>query len=325
MADRSAPVVFDADDELRRAIGDWRGWLADERRVSANTLDAYSRDLAAFLGFLRDHFGELAGLATLAGLSAADFRSYLARRALSGAARTSVARGFSALRSFFRFLDRTGRAQNTAIASVRTPRLPQPVPRPVASDEAAELLRAAETPDGEGAPWIGKRDAALFTLLYGCGLRIAEALDLDRRDAPAGETMVVTGKGGKQRIAPVLPVVAAAIRDYLDACPHIREDGPLFVGARGGRLNPGVAQRRMRNLRASLGLPPEATPHALRHSFATHLLAAGGDLRTIQELLGHASLSTTQRYTKVEVERLTAVYRAAHPRARASGGPGRRT
>jgi len=221
----------------------------------------------------------------------------------------------STLRGFFRFLDRTGRVHNAALSAVRSPRPPAPVPKPLAADEAMDTLETAAELQDE--PWLAARDTALFTLLYGCGLRLGEALALDRGDAPTGGAMTVTGKGRKQRVVPVLPVVASALAEYLALCPFRGgRDQPLFVGARGGRLNPGVVQRQMRRLRALLGLPATATPHALRHSFATHLLAGGGDLRTIQELLGHSSLSTTQRYTQVDAARLVSIYSDAHPRAK---------
>lgn len=297
------------------AIDRWRDWLADERRASPHTLDAYQRDLSAFLRFLSGHLGFQPGMRDLEGLEPADFRSYLAMRGTAGLSRASTARAVSTLRGFFRFLARNHLAHNPAIDCLRAPKVPRSVPRALSEAEALEAVDAAADLDDE--PWVGKRDAALITLLYGCGLRIGEALALDRDQAPEGETIVVTGKGGKQRVVPVLPVVAAAIGDYLAVCPYrLGEGDPLFVGVRGKRLNPGVAQRQVRRLRALLGLPETATPHALRHSFATHLLAGGGDLRTIQELLGHASLSTTQRYTEVDAARLQAVYRAAHPRAR---------
>ena len=314
MADPTGLVDFRADTDLRDAIGDWQSWLSHERRVSDHTFAAYSRDLAAFLDFISEHLGALPDLATLSDLKPADFRSYLARRAGSGAARSSTARGMSVLRNFFRYLDRTERVQNPAVGAVRSPRLPQAAPRPLDPDQAFEVIDAAASLSAK--PWIQSRDVALFSLLYGCGLRIAEALGLDRGDLPRGETMVISGKGGKERIVPVLPIVRKAIDAYLDQCPYKGDDRPVFVGARGKRLNPGVVQRQMRRLRGGLGLPETATPHALRHSFATHLLGAGGDLRSIQELLGHASLSTTQRYTKVDAERLVRVYDAAHPRAR---------
>ncbi|HIM44839.1 MAG TPA: tyrosine recombinase XerC [Alphaproteobacteria bacterium] len=314
MADGSALDAFTARDDLQTAIADWLSWLALERRVTRHTFAAYSHDLAGFLAFLQEHHGETPGIAEMADLAPADFRAYLARRARDGVARSSTARAMSTLRSFFRFLDKTGRVHNPAIKSVKTPRLPESIPRPLDKDDAWNVIE--KIAEFSKTPWIQLRDMALFTLLYGCGLRIDEALGLDRHQAPIGEAVVITGKGDKQRVVPVLPVVARAISDYLEACPYAGKDGPLFYGARGGRLNAGVVQRQMRRLRADMALPPSATPHALRHSFATHLLGAGGDLRAIQELLGHASLSTTQRYTKVDADRLVRVYDEAHPRAK---------
>ena len=306
------------DEDLDDAIADWLNWLRAERRTSANTVDAYYSDISAFLDFLSDHRGETTGLAALSSLEATDFRSWLARRATDGLSRSSSARALSALRSLFRFLDRTDRVQNNSLSEIRGPRLPRSIPKPLNETDALDLLsRAAERAP---QPWIAARDVALLTLLYGCGLRIDEALRLDQDQLPAGDTMLITGKGGKQRLIPVLPAVTRAIEDYLQVCPFERGTGhPLFYGARGGRLNAGVVQRLVRGLRRELGLPETVTPHALRHSFATHLLAGGGDLRTIQELLGHASLSTTQRYTDVDAERLQDVYRRSHPRAYAKG------
>jgi integrase/recombinase XerC len=316
MAGGRGVIRFQADEGLAEAIAEWRAWLEHERRASAHTLSAYSRDLSAFLDFVTEHLGELPSLTALAGLSTADFRSWLARRAGGRLARSSTARAMSTLRSFFRFLDRTGRVKTAALKGVRTPKVPRLVPRPLAEEDALTLMGAADDEDSQ-APWIAKRDTALMLLLYGAGLRIGEALGLTQRDAPKGPSLTVTGKGNKQRVVPILPVIAEAVAAYRDACPiEADANGPLFLGARGKRLNPGVVQRRMRTLRAQLGLPETATPHALRHSFATHLLSAGGDLRTIQELLGHASLSTTQRYTGVDAARLIKVYDAAHPRAR---------
>jgi len=308
-------ATYVAEPAVVSAIEDWRGWLAHERRASRHTVDAYGRDVAAFLRFLAGHLGFPPGLRDLDGLTPADFRSYLASRAGHGLGRTSVARAMSTLRGFFRFLDRAGLVHNAAIGSVRTPRIPQSIPKALTEVDARMAVEAVG--DLSDEPWVARRDTALLLLLYGCGLRIGEALALNRGQAPAGETMVVTGKGNKQRMVPVLPVVARAMDDYLAACPYpLGDDDPLFVGVRGRRLNAGVVQRQVRRLRALLGLPETATPHALRHSFATHLLSGGGDLRTIQELLGHASLSTTQRYTAVDAGHLTAVYRKAHPRAR---------
>ncbi|MEE8548082.1 MAG: tyrosine recombinase XerC [Alphaproteobacteria bacterium] len=306
----------DLDPGLSAAITDWRNWLADEKRASPHTLAAYGRDLDQFLIFLSEHLGGPPGLADLAALRPADFRSYLARRATAGAARTSTARALSTLRGFFRRLERLDLVHNAAIDGVRTPKVPRSVPKPLSPAEAREVLEG--TGELGGGPWVAKRDAALFTLLYGCGLRLGEALALDRRQAPESDSMVVTGKGNKQRMVPVLNVVREGIASYIAACPHhLRPDGPLFVGVRGKRLSAGVVQKRLRTLRPLLGLPETATPHALRHSFATHLLANGGDLRTIQELLGHASLSTTQRYTAVDDAKLMEVYRRSHPRAMA--------
>ena len=310
-----ALTLWAGDPALRTAVAAWLAWLAEERRVSAHTLDGYGRDLAAFLNFLGPHLGAEPGLGDLAGLRPADFRAWLAHRAEDGLGRSSLARAMSSLRSFFRHLDRQGLVHNPALSAVRSPRPPRTVPKPLAADEALETLAAAA--EAQSQPWMAARDVALFTLLYGCGLRLGEALALNRRQAPRGEAMMITGKGRKQRLVPLLPVVVAAIADYAGQCPYAGDgDAPLFVGARGKRLNPGVVQRQMRRLRLLLGLPDTATPHALRHSFATHLLAGGGDLRTIQELLGHASLSTTQRYTEVDAARLAAVYDGAHPRAR---------
>jgi len=314
-----APVPLDrfaAAPDLARAIASWDAWLADERRASAHTRAAYGRDLASFLDFLVEHRGGLPDLAALGGLVPADFRAALASRAARGAKHSSSARFMSVVRGFFRFLDRRGFLHNPALGAVRTPKRALPVPKALSPEDAAAVLDAA--PVEARAEWQGLRDAALFTLLYGCGLRLGEALGLTRRQAPLGtDAITVTGKGGKARMVPVLPVVAASLRDYVAACPHdLAPDGPLFVGARGGPLHPRLVQGRMAKLRVALSLPESATPHALRHSFATHLLAGGGDLRAIQELLGHASLSTTQRYTAVDAARLAAVYDKAHPRAK---------
>ena len=302
------------DPAVGRHLADWLEGLAREKRSSAHTVAAYRRDLIAFLLFLARHRGARADRAMLAGLRAADFRSWLASRA--GTARRSTARAVSAVRSFYRYLDRQDILHNPAIAGLRAPKLPHAVPKALSVAETGDLLGMAgdDSPDA----WIAARDHAVLILLYGCGLRIAEALGLDRSAAPFGETLRVTGKGSRQRILPVLPVVREAVDRYLALCPFaLPPDGPLFVGRKGGRLSPRIVQLLIRRLRPALGLPETATPHALRHSFATHLLAGGGDLRSIQELLGHASLSTTQRYTDVDTARLLDVYDAAHPKAKA--------
>ncbi|MSO77184.1 MAG: tyrosine recombinase XerC [Alphaproteobacteria bacterium] len=308
--------------DLAHAVGAWRAWLVGERRASPHTVAAYGRDVEGFLTFLGNHLGGAPGLPDMARLMPADIRAWLARLAGQGLEATSRARALSAVRGFVRFLDRRGLAETRALGPIRSPRLKHSVPKPLSADDALALLKlAGEEPE---APWIGRRDLALFTLLYGAGLRLGEALGLKRREAPTGDEMVVTGKGRKQRLVPILPAVRVAISDYVEHCPlPLPPVGPLFIGARGGPLNPAVAQRQMRHLRALLGLPETATPHALRHSFATHLLAGGGDLRTIQELLGHASLSTTQRYTEVDMAALIAVYNRAHPRALSVNAPAR--
>jgi len=309
-------LAFTAEPAVIAVIDDWRAWLAHERRISGHTLDGYGRDLRKFLQFITGHLGYPPGLQDLEALKPRDFRGYLASRHAEGLARSSTARAMSTLRNFFRFMEQRGVVENAAIGAIKTPKVSHSVPKALTMEDA--LTTVITVGDLSDEPWIGKRDTAVMLLLYGCGLRIGEALGLDRGQAPEDEdSIVVTGKGDKQRLVPVLPVVSSAIRDYVEACPFdLAPDGPLFVGKRGKRLQARVIQRQMGILRARLGLPETATPHALRHSFATHLLAGGGDLRTIQELLGHASLSTTQRYTEVDAGRLKAVYDNAHPRAR---------
>ncbi|MCW5699518.1 MAG: tyrosine recombinase XerC [Rhodospirillales bacterium] len=300
---------------VAEAFESWHRWLESERRAADNTTEAYERDVRGFLTFMARHLGAPPSLDDLGSLVAADFRSYLADLNGRGLARSSMARAMASVRGFFRFLERRELGHNGALRGVRTPKAPKPLPKALSVADALDVVdKIGNLSDDR---WIALRDQALFLLLYGCGLRIGEALGLRRADLPVGDTLVVTGKGGKQRVVPLLPVVIEALHAYLDACPYFRDaDDPLFVGARGKGLRAAVVQRQMKQLRVQLGLPETATPHALRHSFATHLLAGGGDLRTIQELLGHASLSTTQRYTEVDMARLAAVHRAAHPRAR---------
>lgn len=308
-----------AEPAVIKAVTDWHDWLAYERRYSAHTLDGYSRDLGTFLKFLVDHLGHGPGLRDLDRLTTRDFRGYLARRNSDGLSRTSTARAMSTLKSFFKFLEREGRINNTIIKTVRIPKIPKSIPKALSIEDALTALEVVEELSDEA--WVGKRDKALLALLYGCGLRLGEALQLSRDDGTralqADSTLVISGKGNKQRLVPVLPAVGDAIRNYLALCPYkLDGDAPLFLGVRGKRLNPAIAQKQVRDVRALLNLPASATPHAFRHSFATHLLGGGGDLRTIQELLGHASLSSTQRYTEVDGEHLSMVYDAAHPRAR---------
>lgn len=311
------PLAGLLSEELSRAAADWLRWLTSEKRASPHTQEAYRRDLGAFLGFLAEHLGGPLTLSQLQGLTTSDFRAWLARRSAEGLQRSSTARALSVVRSFFAFLDREGLASNATLRLIRTPKQPKSVPKALAVDEAGELVEAV---DGEAAePWILQRDSAVLLLLYGAGLRIGEALSLTRREAPtpAQDSLTVVGKGRKTRIVPLLPVIGEAVAAYLALCPYDPgPDGPLFLGRRGGPLKARLIQLRLADLRRRLGLPETATPHALRHSFATHLLAGGGDLRAIQELLGHASLSTTQRYTAVDGAALLKTYRAAHPRAR---------
>jgi integrase/recombinase XerC len=308
-------LLLAAADDLAATLPKWRDWLAIERKFSKHTVTAYVGDLTAFLAFFAGHLGHPVRLADLGDAGLTDFRAWLARRSSGGAMATSRTRAVSSLRNFYGWLDRAGVLHNPRIGVLATPKLPRAVPKPLHVADAAALLEAAE--DSADEPWIGLRDRALFTLLYGCGLRISEALALDRSVLPLGETLMVLGKGKKQRLVPVLPAVVEAVLAYVEACPFQGgRDTPLFLGAKGKRLDPAIAQKAMRSLRSQLQMPATATPHALRHSFATHLLANGGDLRAIQELLGHASLSTTQRYTEVETEQLLSVYRDAHPRAR---------
>jgi integrase/recombinase XerC len=313
-----AAAGFRAGPDLQNALGQWLTWLAHERRVANLTHAAYGRDIGQFLSFLSRHQGELPHLSTLASLSRGDFRAWMAARQTEGIEARSLARSLSALKNLFRFLAKRGLAHNGAIATMRAPKLPRAVPKPLTVGEAIDVVdEVASLQDEE---WIGRRDAAILMLLYGAGLRIGEAVSLNRRDLPTtGEarTLTVTGKGRKTRVVPLLPEIVTAVRDYLKACPWGGTGSdPLFMGAKGGRLSPRLVQKAMQTLRLALGLPETATPHALRHSFATHLLGAGGDLRAIQELLGHASLSTTQRYTDVDAQHLLQVYQAAHPRAR---------
>lgn len=303
--------------DLAKALDGWRAWLAGPRRAAANTEIAYSRDVGEFLAFLTEHLGGPPDLAALEALKVRDYRAWLARRAAAGVSAASRARGLAAVRGFMRFLAKRGLVSETAATAVRAPRQARRQPRPLDPRAAEAVLDEAATPASLAAEdWIGKRDHALFLLLYAAGLRIGEALSLTRGDAPLGETLRMVGKGGKERLVPVLPAARRAVDDYLAACPHaVSAEEALFLGARGGALADGVARRRMREVRRALGLPESVTPHALRHSFATHLLAAGGDLRAIQELLGHAGLSTTQRYLGVDEARLLKTYRLAHPRA----------
>jgi integrase/recombinase XerC len=296
-------------------LRDWLDHLEHERRFSPRSLEAYRRDVGTFLSFLETYLGTGVGLGQLASLTPRDLRAYLAQRRQGPDALSdrSIARALAAIRAFFLWLERRRGVSNHQLRLVRGPRLKQLLPRPVSESAARDLIEAAAEQDGE--PWIAARDAALITLLYAAGLRISEALALTGRDHPLPESLRITGKGGKTRLAPMLPAAREAIAAYAQLCPFaLTPDAALFRGAKGGALTPRIAQALMQRLRAQLGLPASATPHALRHAFATHLLAHGGDLRAIQELLGHASLSTTSRYADVDAARLLDVYKRAFPR-----------
>jgi integrase/recombinase XerC len=313
--DRPA-LVFAARD-VTAEVARWLGQLGAERRMSAKTLDAYERDVRQFLQFLAQHLGQTPSLTELAKLTPQDVRAFMAARRTEGVGGRSLMRALAGIRSFGRFLERYGKGKVGALTAVRAPKVPKTLPKPLAVASAQRISDADLRAGEEREPWVLARDAAVLALLYGSGLRISEALGLARGDIQQQtDAVTVTGKGNKQRMVPVLPQVARLVADYVAICPYdLPADGPLFVGARGGPLSPRIVQLAMERLRGALGLPDSATPHALRHSFATHLLARGGDLRAIQELLGHASLSTTQIYTAVDTERLLEVYRSAHPRA----------
>jgi integrase/recombinase XerC len=302
----------DAADAVRR----WRRNLAGERRLAPKTVEAYDRDVEQFLRFLTVHLGGPPTLADLAGMKITDIRAFMASRRNEGAGSRTLARGLAGIRSLIRFLEKQNEANGAAFRAIRAPRQKRSLPKALQKENALRVVSVEESLDEE--PWIAARNAAILALLYGSGLRISEALGLARGDAPptGGGMLRVIGKGSKERVIPVLPVVARGIADYLKLCPwNPGPEGALFLGARGERLNPRIVQRAMAKLRGALGLPDSATPHALRHSFATHLLSSGGDLRTIQELLGHASLSTTQIYTAVDTARMMEAYDKAHPRA----------
>jgi integrase/recombinase XerC len=297
-------------------IAGWLEHLGAERRMSPKTLEAYRRDVLQFLRFLARHLGGAPSLAALAALKPADVRAFMAARRADGIGSRSLMRTLAGTRAFARFLERSGKGKVGALAAVRAPKIAKTLPRPLPV-AAAKNIADPDLAAGDGREvWIHARDAAVLALLYGCGLRIAEALGLKRADFGARDALTVMGKGRKQRMVPLIPAVAKLIANYIALCPSdLPESGPLFVGAKGGPLAARVVQLAMARLRGALGLPETATPHALRHSFATHLLARGGDLRSIQELLGHASPSTTQIYTAVDAERLIEAYRSAHPRA----------
>jgi integrase/recombinase XerC len=316
----TAPVeLASADESIALQMTRWLTHLRAERRLSPKTLEAYARDLRQCLDFLCLHWGERVTLARFAALEATDIRAFMAMRRADEVAGRSLMRTLAGLRSFGRFLEREGRGKLGALSAIRAPKIAKSLPKPIQMNAAKRLADADERAGETRETWVLARDAAVMALLYGSGLRISEALGLQRRDVPKpgeGDVLIVTGKGNKTRMVPVLHNVLTLIADYVALCPYpLPAEGPIFVGARGGPLSPRIIQLAMERLRGALGLPDSATPHALRHSFATHLLSRGGDLRAIQELLGHASLSTTQIYTGIDTERLLEVYASAHPRS----------
>jgi integrase/recombinase XerC len=302
--------------DLQAARENWLKMLGRERRLSTLTVEAYERDTRQFLQFLTGHCGGAPGIGDIANLRPADLRAYLAARRKDGVGARTLGRGLAGVRSMLRFLERKGLVNAAGAAALRAPKQPKSLPKPLTAPDARRVVSTEEQLAEE--PWVAARDAAVLTLLYGSGLRISEALGLPAGvlASPGESVLRVTGKGGKTRLVPVLPVALQAVAEYRRLCPYrLDPKALLFRGARGGPLNPAIVQRAMRKMRSALNLPDTATPHALRHSFATHLLGRGGDLRVIQELLGHASLSTTQVYTGVDTARLLEIYDAAHPRA----------
>ncbi len=313
--DNGADLLVICKPDVSAAIEDWIDHLGSERRLAERTLEAYERDTRQFLRFLTSYEGEPVALRHLESLKPKDFRAFLATRRRDGAQTRTLARGLAGVRSFLSFLEERGEVNAAGAAAVRTPRIPRSLPKPIPVEEAKAIVSSDLA--FEDTPWVEARNAAVFTLLYGCGLRISEALSLTPATAPkvGDKSFKIRGKGGKERLVPVLPVVVEAIDAYKAQCPHdLSVNSPLFRGVRGGALSARMIQLAMQKMRGALGLPDTATPHALRHSFATHLLSEGGDLRSIQELLGHASLSSTQIYTEVDSARLLDAYDSAHPR-----------
>ena len=302
-------------DGVRDALTGWIDHLRALNNAAENTLKAYQTDLIGFLAFLGEHLGGPQGRRALSGIGLRDMRAWMAHERAQGSSARTLARKLSAVKNFYRWLSDRDDFDATAVLSTRAPKFTNKLPRPLAADAAKRMIEVAG--DQARQDWVGARDMAVVTLMYGCGLRVSEALGLIGADVPLPDVLHITGKGGKERLVPVLPAAREAVDTYLSRCPHpLQADAPLFRGVRGGALGPRQVQKAVEAARLQLGLPASATPHAMRHSFATHLLNAGGDLRAIQELLGHASLSTTQAYTAVDATRLMEVYDAAHPRAR---------
>lgn len=320
MADAAAikeTVLESCAPDLAAQLRAWLHWLRAEKNMSPHTIRAYGGDVSQFIIFLAHHFGHAPSLNDLSAVDLRAFRAWMSRRSMDGAAAASRARSLSGVKNLLRWLDKQGIMHNAAIGTVRTPKQPHKLPRPLQEKQALRVIGDSDIFDAED--WILQRNRALFTLLYACGLRIDEALQLNLRDLPRDGYLRVMGKGRKERQVPVLKIAEDMIAAYRRVCPFPEEpDRPLFMGARGKRMRQQIAQKALREMRIALGLPENATPHALRHSFATHLLQNGANLREIQELLGHASLSTTQRYTEVDAKELMNIYAKAHPRAKAA-------
>ncbi|MBE6452526.1 MAG: tyrosine recombinase XerC [Alphaproteobacteria bacterium] len=307
-----AKIEYNATEEVKELITRWQNWLRDERRYSIHTLDAYSRDLAIFFNFLNSYINKIPSLTSLQKADVRTFRAFLSHRTSKYIEKSSTARELSSLKSFYTWLSVNKIIDNTALTIISSPKQDKHLPRAIDIDDAFNILDIAQ--DFSKSEWQGLRDVAILTILYGCGLRISEALSLNFGDINHNNFLKIKGKGNKERLVPILPVIREKINAYLMACPYnIKNEEPLFLGARGERISPRIIQRTLEKTRKYLGLPDTLTPHALRHSFATHLLANGTDLRTLQELLGHASLSTTQRYTDVQIETLKKEYQQAHP------------
>lgn len=318
------PVIkYKGNEQVLKAIADWQLYLKGQRRMSFNTVVSYGYDMENFLNFVEKLKGRVT-LPILFEFTLRDFRAFLADRAKKEKEAASMARNMSALRNFFRWCNKTGLGKNDYVFAVKSPRLANTLPRPIPMEEAKQAVTEADRWYNEikkyhsaDDKWLGKRDEALFALLYGLGLRLSEALNLRIKDLPDGDIIRITGKGNKQREVPILPFVKQLLQEYMAVRPYSAwENDFVFLGKGGKQLNPRVVQRQVERLRGFLGLPESATPHAFRHSFATHLLAGGGDIRTIQELLGHNSLAATQRYTKLDEKHISEVYQKAHPRSR---------
>lgn len=296
-------IKYNVDHILHEVVKDWLQWLKNERRYSEHTVDAYARDLSQFFDF----FETPQTIGSLSKMQISDFRRYISSRHCQLISKTSLTRKLSSIRNFFHWLNRKGIVQNSAVSILSSPKKDKVLPRALEIQQAKDLIE--EAPNFEKENWQQLRDIAIFTLLYGCGLRISEAVNTNIGDFDNRDFLRIKGKGNKERIVPILPIVTRSINAYLEACPYSHNHGdPIFLGARGERISPRIIERQMEKIRNYMGLPSNLTPHSLRHSFATHLLANGTDLRSIQELLGHASLSTTQRYTEVEISKLQTEY-----------------